>query len=1507
MARRRVVVIASAAVLFALGVAALAAVYTTTQTDWGRERIRRLLVAELPHVIHGRVYIGTLGGGLFSDLTIDSLEIRDPEGEIFIATGRVALRYDLRDLMDQRIVLQQLEVAHPVVQIIHYPTGPWNLDLIFPPAKPSRTTIHTRGFGDYVVITDATVRQASVTVIEPWHPDVTFKTARQRDSAGLAAVATDSNVRLWRQTVVREHRWRAADIQTPYVRLANPDSVGMAFVLGDVSADESDPLFHFRHAHGRATIVRDTLQINLTHFELPGSRGHGGGRVSWGDGPIRLALHVVADTASFSDVAWVYPHLPTDGGGSAAVDIHNERDPRIVDFALSRLHVATTASRFTGSITFGIGGPYLIIKDLHLRVDPLDFRFVSQLTGQPLPYDFHGGFRGAIDAAGGPVNRFVVDSARLVYRDANVPGATSALTAAGIIDLHVPDSTRFHGLRIGLGRLDLRTLEVVNDALPKLGGIVTGTLTLDSLYTDLRFRDASLTHTDGDAPATHVSGGGRITFGDSTPVYDLAVRFDPLSFEALRPSYPGVWFQGEVAGPLRMRGRLDALDLDAELEGDDGDVGVHGRFDLQGPVFAGRGFVTLNHADLPELLGRPGLPPTDLTGRADGDVHGDSLLGDLAGPLTVSLAGSEVDSVHVDTLRAVMRFADGSARVDTLHLSTAVGDGDATGALALVAGLRDSLGFDATLDSLGGLRPYVGSADSLVGTARITGWVAGWLDSLSLSGRVDADNLHWGRNRIRAVQGAFAVAGLPTRGTGTIGVTFDTLSLAGIALDEVGAEARLTGGGAALVTATVVSGNGPTGQMRGRVRRHGDTTDVWFDSLSLRTESNDWHLDQPGRLRLDSGGVELDSLMLRGAVSGTLTARALLPVDGRIALHFTGDSVPLSDLSTLLQRRETFQGSARFDIGVDGTRASPRIALEGRLTAGAFGDVRLDEVLAHLRYADRRLDLHSDFVVRGDTALHAHASVPIDLAFTPHGERLLVDDSLAGELRSDSAKLGTVLAIFPTLRNPSGWFSAHVDLKGSWRHPAFGGEARVGDGAVTIGGVGVRWTDVNTALVFSGDSVAIEHATLATAVGERRGTATIGGWLTFADIDDPKFRVTVAARQFHAVDRPRLADVTLTTVGAGGEPAPLVFSGSEHASVLSGKVRIDAASIFLPELTQKQVVSLSDPELYNVIDTTRYANQRLLPNAPTSLLRGIDLRGVSIALGDNTWLKSSEANINLSGAVDVTTKVNKAASDTNPLLALSGTVMATRGTYVLNLGIVQRTFTVEQPGTISFNGEPQFNPDLLITAVNTVRQSGALVQQYGRPEVRIQVRLSGTLNDPKLALFSDDSLPQSDLISYLVSGVPAYQLSQSRADQIVSSVVLPSLGSALGSRLTGGVFDAFQVQTGGTVDPALATNQTNSYQNALLATRIGAGKQIGPRTYLSADYGFCGSTNGSTDLNPADQLRVRIEQRLTNNLALDASSQPATVYTYCTGDTPAAGFITTPRQYGLDLFRTWRF
>ena len=90
---------------------------------------------------------------------------------------------------------------------------------------------------------------------------------------------------------------------------------------------------------------------------------------------------------------------------------------------------------------------------------------------------------------------------------------------------------------------------------------------------------------------------------------------------------------------------------------------------------------------------------------------------------------------------------------------------------------------------------------------------------------------------------------------------------------------------------------------------------------------------------------------------------------------------------------------------------------------------------------------------------------------------------------------------------------------------------------------------------------------------------------------------------------------------------------------------------------------------------------------------------MSINVGDEVWLRSKEANIKLGGSLNVTRAREErdggnASFDRDLLsdstksaprytLALSGSLSADRGTYLLDLGPVQREFQVQR-GTITF-------------------------------------------------------------------------------------------------------------------------------------------------------------------------------------------------------------------------------
>jgi autotransporter translocation and assembly factor TamB len=127
-------------------------------------------------------------------------------------------------------------------------------------------------------------------------------------------------------------------------------------------------------------------------------------------------------------------------------------------------------------------------------------------------------------------------------------------------------------------------------------------------------------------------------------------------------------------------------------------------------------------------------------------------------------------------------------------------------------------------------------------------------------------------------------------------------------------------------------------------------------------------------------------------------------------------------------------------------------------------------------------------------------------------------------------------------------------------------------------------------------------------------------------------------------------------------------------------------------------------------------------------------------MGEDVWLRSNEANIQLSGSVNV----NKA----NDIYLLSGTLQAPRGTYRLILGPVTREFVVRQ-GTVRYFGTPDLDAELNIQATHTVHPLPG-PGQYS--EIPVRARITGSLRLPKLTLESDYGYTQTELLSYLISG-----------------------------------------------------------------------------------------------------------------------------------------------------------
>jgi translocation and assembly module TamB len=436
---------------------------------------------------------------------------------------------------------------------------------------------------------------------------------------------------------------------------------------------------------------------------------------------------------------------------------------------------------------------------------------------------------------------------------------------------------------------------------------------------------------------------------------------------------------------------------------------------------------------------------------------------------------------------------------------------------------------------------------------------------------------------------------------------------------------------------------------------------------------------------------------------------------------------------------------------------------------------------------------------------------------------------------------------------------------------------------------------VNADVLLERDTVFIQRMSAETN-RERRGTLGVQGFVSLEEYTNPVFNLRASLKNFHIIEKPGLASLDISTDN------DLTLTGPYKRARVTGAVRVDRGTIYIPELLTKQIVDLSDPEFAGIVDTLLSRDRKLLPETPSEFARNLTLENVAVNIGDGVWLRSSEANVKLGGSLNVTLGRSPTTGDRSQL-ALEGTLNAVRGTYRLTLvdPFVQPTFDVES-GSLRFFGTPDLNPTLDIRAIHTIRQPNQ--RSANLRDIRVRVTIGGTLSKPTLTLDNPDNLPlsQSDLLSYLITGEPAIALDNSNnlyASQL-ASFALRYGGNLLTSAIPHNLVDIVELQTG-RVNGGVAQT-TDPYLYSLLNSRAIVGKQVGNNWFIGLSTGLC-FVNAN---NFRDNFGLKIEYRFNSIYTAQAGVEPGSSDITCARNAPQIQ-QQTPRQLGFDFFRTWRF
>jgi translocation and assembly module TamB len=1508
MERRTVLRAAGWVVAGLLGLVAIVAlaVLVVTNTDWGRERVRRFAVSTLNDLAHGTVRIGGLEGNLLKGFRASDVSLVDSTGAPFITADTVATGFDLVALLRKHIVLHDVRLVSPLIVLNKPPGGEWNFARIFPGDTTAKDSLAGPGWGSWIRLDDTEIRDGRVIVRLPWEPDTALAGAA-RDSAVALALSTAS-----RANVVevpggyqQVYEFRELSARLPLMRVADPDEPASRFevaTLQTVALPFRPPAAEVRDLRGTFLVAPDSVWFDSVQARLPGSQVAATAKILFGQ--TRMLLHVRGQPVATGDLRWLYPALPAGGGGRVDFTLRTNGDTARYDARDTdlRLEGATVA----GNLGLVFVADTLGFDDTDLRFADVDTRLIERLA-PAVEIPRSGTLSGRAALQGTMAGLRVDGDVTFLDRAAGRNRATARGTLAFMDGVFSASD-----LRVTVDPLQVALVEGLTRSLP-VGGTVSGGATVSgSSAGTIRVAGLDLTHRDRGA-VSRVTGAGAIRRSPNMYL-DIDADLRPLALVTVGRFAPGVGLRGAARGPVHVRGALRDLAVNADLGvTGGGEIAARGRLDLTGTI----GYdvrVETRLFDANAVVARAPRTSLTLTAAARGAGTDPAT---LRTDVSAQLATSSVDTVAVDSARVRVAAADGLLTVDTLAAygpSTVV---TAAGTFGLRADRRGELRYLAHVDSLaqwarflgvsdttsvpprpavaaralararadsariaeatmvermatGKAAPELGEvtapkeipSDSVAGTFDAAGVVRGNLQRLDVRGRAGVTDLVARGNAVSSARLEYAVldAMAPTRSI-VAATRLDSVRAAGFALDSI--DARLAyQGGQGTVDVVVNQQSDIDYRARANLRLAVDERELLFQQLAMRFDTTTWEAAHPGAIRWGTRGVFIDSLDLRSGSRGQIFVNGLLPTGGEADLEARVVDFQAADVLALLQSDVPARGRVTLDAHLTGPAESPRLTGAVGATDARYGEAQVPNIRATFRYANELLATRAELLRPrvGTPMATAQGEVPINLALKTDAPRL-PDRPLRVDVDGDSLPIQLLPQFTDVVADLDGRAFGAVRVRGTLKSPQLVGALSLVQGRVRVVPLGVTLRDVAARVRLLRDTVVVDSL-----VGYNTGRLFVRGGLGVRQIATPSFDLYLVANDATVLDNERGTVMADAGISARGP-----FDGV----YVSGAATIRQGVILLPPTTDKDVISTSDPAMFAVVDTA-VANAGELVPSPSPLVANLRAN-VNLTIERDTWVRSKEANVEIF-TPDDPGPLQIQFDERQNRIVLSGIVATERGEYEF-LG---HRFQIAS-GSANFIGTPELNPLLQATALYEV-------QVPAQEAMMIKVIIGGTLDSPQLSLESDAQppIPQSDLISYLALGRSTSSLTQFNQGSSLTSggasrgfvgagaalIQQKLIGQAIGVAV-----DQLEGQTARSlgadvlnITPADATIETanplNGVNGLLLGTQVEAGKYVNRRTFVAL-------TVRPSVLIPADGERaipgIRVEHRIGERLHLEAS------------------------------------
>jgi len=570
-----------------------------------------------------------------------------------------------------------------------------------------------------------------------------------------------------------------------------------------------------------------------------------------------------------------------------------------------------------------------------------------------------------------------------------------------------------------------------------------------------------------------------------------------------------------------------------------------------------------------------------------------------------------------------------------------------------------------------------------------------------------------------------------------------------------------------------------------------------FQSKSLGL----WQLENASTLSWNSGVIRISPLVFNDTHGAKISVQGFYnPAQNLASLNLNVLSLPLdfnkknNDISLEGYLNAHLQAQCHGVCHAEGNWDSEKTQLHW-LSDDVPQSIDLQQFSGQVRWEPKNLTLTSHLELPknwGSAQIYLHSPVTLALPWR-WNQQAALQTTVQAKL---GAPLFAALPIGTLKMRAQGSGNIEGNLTGTWADPKWHGTAELQGLGLYVPQAGLDLQDVGAKLLGNGQELQISnmHAT--------SGTGRISGNGTIYLRPETHFALKITGHEFTALNLPQVQAAVSPDLHIDGTLQKINIGGAIHTN----RLRILGTDFNGPKPSGDVVF------VKNI--NKNYAGPALSVN-------------LQVTLGNDAKVFISGLRADLVGALDV-----RMQDGNSPVV--KGILRMVNGHY----DIYGHSLNFER-GSINFHGEAsQANLDVL--AVRTIKNSDSFA--VDNTPVKAGVQVTGTLQVPQVNLYSNPSMSQADILSYLVLGTPSSSLGNQ--DELLSAAA-GTLFSASRAALFGNSLSNTGIDVG----------VTSNGQQGLSGAMVTLGHYLTPDLYLSVGQSVMG--NGTVA-----RLRYRVSKHI---------------------------------------------